>query len=172
MTNSELTILKAVDEAADHFGDRFQLLSEQLMFGLVDQTAPTGDFEKRHALLDGASRDDEEVLPIRLATIAYSEIRRDRKRGAIQLVGEEAEAALEPLSRFGDLIGERDRLLIDLQFLEHEGHQDAAGSELSRRSGEQETAIEQVTSGVGFHLLHLSPALLLSDCRDAAIGEQ
>ena len=44
------------------------------------------------------------------------------KRGAIQLVDEEAVAAWEAFGQCGDLIGEVDGFLIDLELLEHEGH--------------------------------------------------
>ena len=77
---SSLAVFEAIDEAIDHLCDRFLLLSEQLMLSLVDQTAPTSDFEQRNAFMHGASRNDEEVLAIRLSepTIAFVEIRRDR----------------------------------------------------------------------------------------------
>jgi hypothetical protein len=47
------------------------------------------------------------------------------------------------LRKSGDSIGERDRLLIDLQFFEHEGHAQAY-TKMSSGSGEQETAGQQI----------------------------
>ena len=74
---------------------------------------------------------------------AGGQICRNGKCRAIELIDKEAVAALELLRQCGDLICEGDCLLIDLQFLEHEGHWQAY-AKMSSGSGEQETAGEQI----------------------------
>jgi hypothetical protein len=107
--------------------------------------------------------DREKVLSVRFgeSAVAFGEIRRDRHRRAIQLVDEEVVVPRKLLRQAGDLIGEVDGFLVNLQVLEHERH--AKRPEEESRTGEQETAGERRCHPShlgGKDGLPLSPALL------------
>ena len=78
------------------------------------------------------------------AAVTFSQIGRYGEGGAVELVGKESVATGEFLGEGEDEIREIHRLLVDFQFLEHECHLASLGGnqDLSRRTGEQETAGE------------------------------
>src|SRR5262245_7297484 len=67
----------------------------------IDQIAAPGNFQERDALLDRATSDREEVLPIRLgkAAIAFREVDRHRKCRAVELNGESPAGGCQRKSR-------------------------------------------------------------------------
>jgi hypothetical protein len=79
-----------------------------------------GQLEQGHAFLGGAARDAEEVSSVgfREPPVALGDIGRDEKGGSIELIAKKGIAAGKPFSRFADLVGEVDRLLVDELLLE------------------------------------------------------
>jgi hypothetical protein len=138
---SRFALLQSRDQAADHFGDGFEVGPKGGVTRVVEQAATAGDFEQGNALLDRAARDREEVFAVGRgeAAVALGEIGGDRESGAVELVGEEVEAAREGLSQGGDVVGEGDGALVDVELLEHEGH----------GGGSLEETYEDRTSGLG-----------------------
>ena len=86
--------------------------------------ATTGEFQQRDAFLERASGDREEVAAVGLreAAVALGEVGADREGCAVELVSEEAKAAIEAGSELADLVGEVERFLIDEEILELERH--------------------------------------------------
>jgi hypothetical protein len=124
---SGLPLIHAGNPATDHLGDDFYPLT-QFETGRFGQELPAkGEFHKGHAFLSRCAGDNEEILPIGLgeSAIALGDIRGNRQRGAVQLIGEEIMAAREGLGESGDFFGEIQGLLIDRQIFEHEGHERA-----------------------------------------------
>src|SRR5262249_39731442 len=85
---------------------------------------PRDKVQPRNANLNAASRDVEAVATVGFgeAAVALGDVRRDGKCGAVQLVGEEELAARQVTRQCANRIGEEGRLLVDLEFLEGEGH--------------------------------------------------
>jgi hypothetical protein len=90
----------------------------------LDYLVNKGVVQQRDAFLDAATGDAEEVLPVRFRepAVAFGDVGRDGKGRPVQLVGQEEVAARELLRQAGDLIGEVDGFLVNLQILEHERH--------------------------------------------------
>ena len=142
---SRIAVVEAVNKPADHLGDHFELQFDARRFRLSQEAATTGHLGNRHAFLRRTARDDEEVLAIGLreSAIPFRKVGRDRKCGAIQLIDKESIASRKAFAEPGKFIGKVDRLLIDLQVFEHEGHGSGSQKRRSRRTGEQVTAGER-----------------------------
>jgi len=87
-------------------------------------TAATGKFQQRDAFLERAAGDREEVAAVGFgkAAVALGEVGADREGCAVELVSEEAKAAIEAGSELADLVGEVEGFLIDEEILELERH--------------------------------------------------
>jgi len=74
---SSVSLVEAIDQAADHSCDDFELLFESNRCGLFDKAAPAGYFQKRNTLLNGAASDREKIPSIRFceAAVSLGEIR-------------------------------------------------------------------------------------------------
>ena len=121
---STVSLVEAVDQAGEHLGDDFEPLFESKSCWACDQRAPPRDLQERHTFLGRAAPDREEVAAIgfREAAVSLGKVCGDREGGAIQLIDEESVTAWETLGHGSDLVCEVDGLLIDVDLLEHEGH--------------------------------------------------
>jgi len=90
---------------------------------LSDESPPSGEFQERHAFLDGSASESKKILAIGLGetSVSFGDVRRDRKNGTIQLITEKTVAAWEDFGLSEDNIRQVDRLLVDDQFFECEG---------------------------------------------------
>ncbi len=91
---------------------------------LGQQVSTLGQFQERHAFLDRAAGDAEEVSAVGFgeATGASGDVGGDREGGAVELIDGEAIAARESLGAGEDLVGEVDGFLLNDEFLEAERH--------------------------------------------------
>ena len=112
----------AFDQTGEHAGDLFQVVPEFGGDRISNEPTTTGDLDQRHALLDGTAGDGEEGFPVgfREAAIALGKARRYGDCCPVELFGQEVVTAREACRKFGNLICEIDRLLIDGQTLENE----------------------------------------------------
>ncbi len=96
-----------------------------------------------------ASRNDEEVLAVSFceSAVAFGDIKRNRDRGSIELIGEVTGTAGKCLSYGSDLISEINRFLIDIEVFEHERHCNS----MNNGTGDQEIAVEQA-----YHVLQMT----------------
>ena len=80
------------------------------MLRFVDQASRAGQFELRHAFLDGTTRDDEKVLAIGFgeSSVAFGDIRGDRQCGSVELVDKESIPKLKLFCRLADVVSEVD----------------------------------------------------------------
>jgi len=88
--------------------------------------AATGEFQQRDAFLERVAGDGEEVAAVGFgkATVPLGKVGADGEGGAVELVGEKAEAAIEAGSELADVVGEVEGFLIDEEILELERHGD------------------------------------------------
>lgn len=61
---ARLALLQPVDQAPGHAGDFFEVGLELPVTGWTEDLLPTGEFQQRGGLLDAATSDTEEVLPL------------------------------------------------------------------------------------------------------------
>ncbi len=110
---SDLAILDAFDQPADHLADHLKLGSQRRVTVTFYQPLPTSQFQQRDALLRRSPCDRKEVLPVGLgkATVALSEVGADGYGRTVELICEKVVSAWEVLCRRYDLVGEIDSLL-------------------------------------------------------------
>jgi len=121
---SVVSVFQTVYEAGGHLGDLLEFGIECLMSGCFQQSLSSGQFKKRHALLDTSAGDAEEVLPIRFceATISFGDVRGNRQGRTVEWIRQEEVSAWESLCQTADGIGEVNGLLLDMQFFKGKGH--------------------------------------------------
>jgi hypothetical protein len=124
LSSHDSLFLPSIDQARQHPGDLFQSRLELFVRRGLQQLSSQCQFQQRDTFLHRASGDAEKVLSVRFgeAAIAFSNIRSNRHRRAIQLVDEKAIAPGKLLGASTDLVGEINRLLIDEEFFERERH--------------------------------------------------
>jgi hypothetical protein len=103
----------------------------------LDRRLARRQFQKRHAFLHGVTRDSKEIAPVGpcKAAVAFGDVGRNGKSGAAQVIAEKEKPPRLITRDCEDSVGERDCLLVDLQFFECESHPSScAGRKLNVKS--------------------------------------